>query len=352
MSQIVPIQSLYGADYKSDEGVLLINLGSPLSPSVADVRTYLETFLMDERVISLAPFWRSLLVCHIIGPRRSPRSALKYAKIWDPDTKTFPLVRYSARIAYDLAERLERPVALAMRYSSPTMDEALLSLARQAVRRVKVLPLYPHYTRSSFETAVVYAMERARVLSVPIELDVIPPFYADKQYRRLLADSVRPYLIEPFDKLIISMHGIPLTHLSRPCQANNGQQDRCLEHQHSPQEQATCYRLHCESTRTYLLQDLELDPHQVELVYQSRLGSHEWIKPYFSRRVKEWVREGARRIVVVSPGFVCDCLETLDEINADYRNRFLSSGGERFTYVPCVGNEGSEIIDVLEHLLY
>lgn len=352
MSQAVSIQSLYGSSYKADEGVLLINLGSPLSPSVADVRTYLETFLMDERVISLTPFWRSLLVHRIIAPHRAPRSAAKYAKIWEADNKMFPLVRYSARIAFDLAERLKRPVALAMRYSSPTMDEALLSLARQGVRRAKVLPLYPHYTRSSFETAVVYAMERAQGLEIPIELEVIPPFYANERYRQLLADSVRPYLVEPFDKLIISMHGIPLTHLSRPCQADNGAQVRCLERQHSPQEQATCYRLHCESTRAYLLQDLGLEPHQVELVYQSRLGTHEWIKPYFSRRVKEWVREGALRIVVVCPGFVCDCLETLEEINVDYRNRFLSSGGKRFTYVPCVGNEGAKIIDVLEHLLY
>ncbi len=351
VSQFVPIQPLYGAKQGAQEGVLLINLGSPASPSVADVRSYLETFLMDERVISIAPFWRSLLVRRIIGPRRAPHSASNYAKIWDAESGTFPLVRSSARLAHELSIRLEKPVGLAMRYGKPEMDEALLALQGLGVQRIKLLPLYPHYTRSSFETAVVHALERAKALGVEAELEIVPPFYNDKLYRQVLAGSIRPYLEEPFDKLIISMHGIPMTHLSRPCQASNGDRHRCLEHQHSPQEQMTCYRLHCESTYTYLCQDLGLAPEQVELVYQSRLGLHEWIKPYFSRRVKAWPQEGAQRIVVVCPGFVCDCLETLEEINVDYRHRFLASGGKSFTYVPCVGNTGAAFIDVLEHLL-
>lgn len=351
MNKIIPIQSLYGADLPSEEGVLLINLGSPASPSVSDVRSYLETFLMDERVISMPPFWRSLLVHRIIGPRRSPRSAANYAKIWDADTQTFPLVRYSARIAHDLSIYSKMPVGLAMRYGSPSMDDALLALDKLGLKRIKVLPLYPHYTRSSFETAAVYALERARVLSIKSELKVVSPFYDDTLYRQRLAESIRPYLVEPFDKLVISMHGIPLSHLSRPCRASNGIQGRCVVHQHSPQERMTCYRLHCESTRAYLIQDLGLQPHQVELVYQSRLGLHEWIKPYFSRRVQEWAREGVKRIVVASPGFICDCLETIEEINVDYRQRFLASGGERFTYIPCLGNEGEAFVEVLDHLL-
>ncbi len=271
VSQFVPIQPLYGAKQGAQEGVLLINLGSPASPSVADVRSYLETFLMDERVISIAPFWRSLVVRRIIGSRRAPRSASNYAKIWDAESGTFPLVRSSARLAHELSIRLEKPVGLAMRYGKPEMDEALLALQGLGVQRIKLLPLYPHYTRSSFETAVVHALERAKALGVEAELEIVPPFYNDKLYRQVLAGSIRPYLEEPFDKLIISMHGIPMTHLSRPCQASNGDRHRCLEHQHSPQEQMTCYRLHCESTYTYLCQDLGLAPSKWSL--SIRVGS-------------------------------------------------------------------------------
>lgn len=344
------IKPIYSEQYAQDRGVLLINLGSPDSPNLGDVQRYLEDFLMDERVISLSPFWRNLLVRHIIVPRRAPFSAANYSKIWEAESGTFPLVRYSAEIAQQLAERLHLPVALAMRYGKPSMDKALYELHALGIKRVQVLPLYPHYTRSSFETAAVHAMARKEALGLPLELDILPAFYDHPSYRRVLADSVRPYLTEPFDKLVVSMHGIPVSHLSRPCRADNGVGHRCLNSIHSAQEQSTCYRLHCERTVAYLQEDLGLEANRIELVYQSRLGRHEWMKPYFARRVKDWVHEGARRVVVVSPGFVCDCLETLEEINIEYRKQFMASGGEHFSYVPCLGSS-SEFVEVLATLI-
>lgn len=339
----IAIQSLYLPATESGahggEAVLLINLGSPASPSLEDVRQYLSTFLMDERVISIAPFWRRLLVNGIIVPRRAPYSAANYRKIWEPETQTFPLVRHSALIARALCDALLLPVALAMRYGQPSMEEALQRLYACGVRRVYVLPLYPQYARSSFETAVVHALETHQCLELEgMELISLPAFYSDEGYRRVLADSVRPYLEEPFDKLVVSMHGIPLSHLSGPCQRDNGNAQHCREHQHSPQEGETCYRLHCERSVEYLREYLGLNPKQIELVYQSRLGRHEWIKPYFATRVRQWAREGSERIVVVSPGFACDCLETLEEIQHEHRSTFLSRGGKSFVYVPCLNS--------------
>lgn len=344
----VSIRPLYGDEYASEEAVLLINLGSPISPEVDDVQRFLGTFLMDERVISISPFWRSLLVRQVIVPLRAPHSSRNYRKIWDDETKTFPLVRHSALIAHKLSQSMHCPVALAMRYSVPSVDDALQALVAIGAKRVKVLPLYPHYTRSSFETSAVHVLARSRELGLDMELWVLPTFYHDAGYRRALADSVRPHLQEPFDKVIVSMHGIPLSHLSRPCRVDNGNTRHCHSRQHSPQEIATCYRLHCERTTDYLCRDLGLRADQIELVYQSRLGWHEWIKPYFSRRVKQWAREGTKRVVVLSPCFVCDCLETLEEIEVGYRQAFLASGGKSFTYVPCL-NSGDAFIEVLHH---
>lgn len=343
-------RSVYGAQYASEEGVLLINLGSPLSPRVEDVRLYLETFLMDERVISLSPFWRSLLVKRLIVPRRAPYSAGNYRQIWDEETQSFPLLRHSALLAEALSIRSERAVALAMRYSSPTMEQALRELHALGIKRVRVLPLYPHYTRSSFETAVVHALDEVLRLGLPLELDFAPAFYDHPRYRQVLADSVRPYLKDPFDKLVVSMHGIPLSHLSAPCRAENGRTDYCLGRHHSPQEAQTCYRLHCERSVEMLREDLGLRHEQIELVYQSRLGRHEWIKPYFANRVKQWAGEGVRRVVVVAPGFVTDCLETLQEIQMQYKETFETTGGQELRYIPCL-NSSAEFVEVLHDLI-
>lgn len=346
------IHSLYGRSWASPDkaAILLINLGSPKSPEVRDVASYLKTFLMDERVISIPQFWRSLLVKGIIVPRRAKYSAQNYRYIWDEATESFPLVSHSAKLAEALAEKMQRCVALAMRYGEPSMDEALSQLAKLGVRKVHVLPLYPHYTRSSFETASVYALERLRALGLDLDLNIMGAFYDDATYRQVLAESVRPYLGEEVDRLVVSMHGIPLSHLTMPCRAENGHTDRCRLSSHTPQQRATCYRLHCEESAEFLRQDLGLPADKVELVYQSRLGNHEWMRPYFADRVQEWAKEGVKRVAVVCPGFICDCLETLHEIDVEYREEFLHSGGEAFHYIPCL-NSSPAFVAVLEQLM-
>lgn len=346
----VKIQSLYGAEHRSSRAILLINLGSPASPEVADVKRYLTEFLMDERVISISYFWRTLLVKGIIAPRRSPYSAKNYSYIWEDEHKTFPLIRHSATIAQELSRQLSCPVALAMRYGTPLMDEALQTLATLGVTEVITIPLYPHYTRSSYETAAVYALERNKRLGLGLNLKLLPPFYAHPLYRRLLADSIRPYLDRPFDKLMVSLHGIPLSHLSAVCRQENGATDNCLNRPHTHAEQAVCYRLHCETTVAQLQEDLDLEPWQIELVYQSRLGRHEWMKPYFSERIKTLTKDGVRRVLVVCPGFICDCLETIHEIDVEYREEFMHSGGVSFTYIPCL-NSSPEFISCLSEMI-
>lgn len=312
--------------------------------------SYLKTFLMDERVMSLSVFWRTLLVKGLIVPRRAKYSAANYRAIWDAESESFPLVRHSSALAAALSSRMSRCVGLAMRYSEPAMDETLEQLVAAGIRQLYVLPLYPHYTRSSFETAAVHALERNRALGLGLEMRVLDAFYDHPAYRQVLADSIRPYISPEIDKLVISMHGIPLSHLSGPCRIDNGNTKRCRTELHAPQQSATCYRLHCESSAEFIREDLGLSADRVELVYQSRLGRHEWMRPYFSDRVKDWAKEGAKRIAVVCPGFICDCLETIHEVDVEYKEEFLASGGEELRYIPCL-NSSEAFVSVLEQLI-
>lgn len=347
------IDNVYGQAYAGHDkrAVLLVNLGSPRSPKVGDVASYLRDFLMDERVIGLSPFWRAILVKGIIVPTRAKNSARNYRYIWDEETQTFPLVSHSAKLAEALAIAMRRPVGLAMRYGSPTMDNTLQALAQLGVEEVSVLPLYPHYTRSSFETAAVHALDRLKVLGLKLKLSVMEAFYMDPAYRSVLAEHVRTHLSPSVDKLVISMHGIPLSHLMPPCRSHNGQTSHCLHTEHTPQQKATCYRLHCEEAAAFLQQDLGLDADKVELVYQSRLGNHEWMRPYFAERVRDFASEGAKHIAVVCPGFICDCLETLHEIDVEYRHEYLHSGGLQMQYIPCL-NSSPELIEALSEIIY
>ena len=345
---------LFGAEFPAGRATLLLNLGSPDSPSVPDVRDYLHTFLMDRRIIGISYPLRYFLVHHLVVPRRAPKSAAHYRTIWDADAQNFPLISHSASIAQQLAELRREPVAVGMRYGHPGTGEALEALAALPdIEEVVIAPLYPHYARSSYETAVAFALEEIRRLGLrPMRLRLQAPFYGETAYRTALADSVREYLTEPFDRLVISMHGIPLSHIPKACREHNGHSAHCADRRtwHERHGEEDCYRLQCEETRRYLAEDLGLEPERVELVYQSRLGFHDWLQPYMARRVKEFAREGAERIAVVCPGFVCDCLETIQEIDDQGRADFLEAGGKSFTYIPCL-NSSTAFVTALSTLL-
>ena len=348
-----PTSSLFGAEQASKQAILLLNLGSPTSPAVADVHSYLLQFLMDRRIIGL-PYWvRHPLVHRIIVPRRAPKSAANYRTIWDEERQAFPLITHTEAIARELSELCRCPVAYGMRYAEPSTAGALSALASlSSVEEVLIAPLYPHYARSSYETAVAYVLEEARRLGLSLRFRLLPPFYRDEGYRQVLSEQVRPYLSEPFDRLIVSMHGIPLSHIPKECRKHNGHTDYCAHRRgwHERHAEEDCYRLQCEETRALLQQDLALEDGQVELVYQSRLGRHEWMRPYMSERIQRLAHEGAERIVVVCPGFVCDCLETIQEIDSYYRSEYLHSGGKSFTYVPCL-NSSPAFVHVLGELI-
>ncbi len=328
----------------SKSAILLLNLGSPRSTSVADVRAYLREFLSDPRVLDAHPLVRSLVLNLFILPFRPRRSAAAYASIWTPEGS--PLVAMSRRQRDLLAARIGAPVHLAMRYGEPSVPEAMARIAADGAERLFIVPLYPHYAMSSYETAVVQATEEAARQAPSMRVDLLQPFYGDPDYIGALADAARPCLERGFDKLVFSFHGVPERHLrkSDPSHAHCLVARECCHRAHPAH--ATCYRHQCVRTMDLLVERLGVPPDKAVLAFQSRLGRDPWLAPQTDQTVERLGREGCKRLLVICPSFVTDCLETLEEIAIGCRETFEKAGGEHLQLIPCL-NDSPRWIDFL-----
>ena len=329
------------------EVVLLLNIGSPDSPEVKDVARYLNSFLTDRRIITLPFLLRQLLVRGIITPFRKKSSAQKYRTVWDESTRSFPLISHTKAIARALAHT-GREVHVAMRYGKPAVADVLKELPHG--RSLVVLPLFPHYAMSSYETAVEHCKAEIRRLCPNLSFRVVQPFYAHEAYIRVLADNIRPYLTKPFDKLILSYHGIPRDHLDKTTQQalNLRHPEGCCTEEDPTAN--VCYRYQTYRTTALIREALGLAEEQVEQVFQSRVGHTEWLRPYLIERLSAWPQEETKRILIACPSFVCDCLESLEEVADHGQSIFKKAGGADFTYIPCL-NSGANWIDALRNIL-
>ncbi|MFO1500967.1 MAG: ferrochelatase [Verrucomicrobiota bacterium] len=326
-------------------GVLLVNLGSPDSPSVPDVRRYLRQFLMDERVIDVPYASRFLLVNVCILPFRPKESAKAYRKIWWPEGS--PLVVITERVAAQLRRRLSMPIEVAMRYQNPSIADALGRLAQQGVDDLLLLPLFPHYAMSSYETAVE-EVKRLLPATGLAKLSVIPPFYDDADYVQALVGSARSYLEQSYDHLLFSFHGLPERHLRKSDPTGR----HCLAHPDcctgSHPAHATCYRAQCFKTVQAFVKAAGVTRYSI--AFQSRLGRDPWLRPYTDHEVKRLAEEGIRKLLVICPAFVSDCLETIEEIGLRAKEDFAEAGGKELTLIPCL-NEHPLWLDALERLI-
>lgn len=313
-----------------------MNLGSPDSTKVKDVRRYLNEFLMDERVIDMPYLGRLLLVKGIIVPFRAPKSAAAYQSVWTKEGS--PLMVISKQLQEALQQQVPEPVVLAMRYGNPAPWTAYDELLEKVpgLEEVVLVPLYPHYAMSSYETAVEYAKEVYRKRKYPFKLTVIPPYYKEPNYLDALAGSIQPYLQEPYDHLLFSYHGVPERHIHKGDTTGH----HCLKTpdccETPSAAHAQCYRHQCLTTTRLVAQKLGLPEDKYSFSFQSRLGRDEWLKPYTAIRLEELPGEGIRKLVVACPAFVSDCLETLEEIAMEGKESFLHAGGESFTMIPCL----------------
>ena len=315
-------------------GILLVNLGSPTSTSIADVRRYLDDFLMDPYVIDSPWLIRKIVVAGFILPFRPKRTAHAYERIWEPTGS--PLLRHSRDLRDALTQRVPLPIELAMRYGEPNIDGAVRRLFDAGVDEIVLVPLYPHHADSTRTTTIVAVQEAVARLGSTVGVTVIPPFYAEPAYLAALTESIRRAMPDDSQLLLFSYHGLPERHITSadPTGSHCLRSPDCCERP-SPAH-ATCYRHQVFETARGVADRLRLTSEQWRVSFQSRLGRLQWLTPYTDQVLDRLPGEGITRLTVVCPAFVADNLETLEEIGLTGRERFLAAGGERFTLVPCL----------------
>jgi ferrochelatase len=317
------------------QGILLVNLGSPDSTSARDVRRYLRNFLMDPRVIDIPYPVRSALVNGIIAPFRAGKSAHAYRKIWTEEGS--PLITISRRLADRLQDEIGIDVGLAMRYGNPAISEAIQQLSIAGVRQLLVIPLFPHYAMSSYESAVMEVRKVAAQLTPWLSLSVMPPYFEHPAYLEALVAVSQPYL-RPDGHLLFSFHGVPERHIIKTdttgCHCLKVQ--NCCE-KPSPAHE-TCYRRQCIGTVNGFARLAGLSADRYSFSFQSRLGKDRWLEPATQDQLVRLARAGVKKLTVVCPAFTVDCLETIEEIGIRGREAFLAEGGAEFDLIPCLND--------------
>jgi ferrochelatase len=330
----------------SDKAVLLVNLGSPDSPSVGDVRRYLGEFLMDGYVIDVPFLVRKLIVSGFILPFRPKRSAVAYRSIWWDEGS--PLIVISRKVHRLVGERLDVPVELAMRYGNPSIPSTVERLISGGAKHICVVPLYPHYAMSTVQSSIEAVESAVRKIGADVALEIVEPYYDDPMYIDALAESARQYLQKDYDHLLVSYHGLPERHLRKtdPTGSHCLSSADCCDR--PSDAHAVCYRHQVLRTTELFAEKLGIPKDKYTVSFQSRLGRDAWLNPFTVHEAQRLGAAGVRRLLVICPAFVSDCLETLEEIGMGIRDDFLAAGGESFELIPCL-NDQAKWIDALEH---
>lgn len=343
-------------------GVLLINLGTPDSPSTKDVRTYLTQFLNDPRVIDIHPVGRFLLVNGIIVPFRASKSAKLYQHIWTKEGS--PLLINSNKMKALLQKELGDAfvVELGMRYQNPSIESALNKLREQQVEQIIIIPLYPQYASSSTGSSIEEAIRIIKKWEVTPSIKIISKFYDDPGFIDACVEVGKKYLtpdpspggegrnITDYDYFIFSYHGLPERHIMKGAAhygKNTCKLGSCCDV--ISRNNQYCYRANCFETTRQLVKRLNIPEGKYETTFQSRLND-KWIKPYSDKVVEEKAKEGKKKILVFSPAFVSDCLETIYEVGTEYNEIFTKHGGEKIQLVESL-NDHPKWIEALKNMV-
>lgn len=327
------------------KGILLVNLGSPDSPEPKDVKKYLGEFLMDERVIDV-PLWaRNLLVKGIILNTRPKASAAAYKKIWWEEGS--PLIVLSERLQNKIQKEVKYPVALAMRYGSMTMKKGFQELVDQGVDELLLFPLYPQFAMATTETITVLAEELRQEFFPNIKIESVPAFYNKPDYITVLSNSIKRHLEgKNYEHVLFSYHGVPERHIRKSditkshCKIDGS---CCIT---PSKAHEFCYKHQCLEVTRLVAEALNWEAGAYSTSFQSRLGFDPWLQPYTDRTIERLGKQGVKNMAIVTPAFVSDCLETLEEIAMEGKEIFHEVGGKAFTTVPCL-NDDKEFVDLL-----
>ena len=333
-------------------GVLLIQLGTPDSPSTLDVARYLGEFLNDPRVIDLPWLIRRLLVNGIIVPFRSPKSAKIYRDLFKLNGGRSPLLEHAESVQALLQQRFkgdqeEITIEMAMRYQNPSIEAVLERMRKAGYSRIILIPLFPQYASASTGSAIEKALNIIQRWWVIPELSTFSQFYDENAYLEAVIDRASPFRLEDYDHVLFSYHGLPERQVDKVyseglCSDQPCETDVNLQNQF-------CYKATCYATTRLLVERLGLDASRYTTCFQSRL-SKQWLEPFSDHVIEELAKKGARKILVFSPAFVADCLETLIEISVEYQGIFEAHGGEKVELVPSL-NDHPRFIDCLESMV-
>jgi ferrochelatase len=310
--------------------VLLVNLGTPDSPSVKNVRSYLSQFLNDPRVIDIPWLLRKILVNLIIVPFRAPKSAKIYQKLWTENGS--PLLYFGVRVKELLQKELgnEFDVHLAMRYKNPSIPDVLEVIRKKNYKRIIVLPLFPQYASASTGSALDEVMRVIRKWWVIPELKIVSQYYDHQKFIEAFVARGKQYNFDEYDHILFSYHGLPERQVDKVYD-----EGLCADHNcenEITEENKFCYKATCYATTRLLSRELNIPQEKYTVCFQSRLDQ-KWIKPFSDDVVKECGEKGMKKILVFSPAFTADCLETIIEIGEEYQELFHEHGGEKVQLV-------------------
>lgn len=327
------------------KGILLVNLGSPESPEPKDVKKYLGEFLMDERVIDIPYIARAALVKGIILKTRPKASAAAYKKIWWDEGS--PLIVLSERLQNKIQKQVEYPVALAMRYGSMTIKKGLQELVDKGVEEVLLFPLYPQFAMATTETITVLTEELRQEIFPSLKIESVPAFYNKPDYIEVLSNSIKKHLEgKNYDHVLFSYHGVPERHIRKSdvTQSHCKIDKSCCITPSKAHEY--CYKHQCLEVTRLVGERLQFKEGAFSTSFQSRLGFDPWLQPYTDRTIERLGKSGVKNMAIITPAFVSDCLETLEEIAMEGQEIFHEVGGKDFTTVPCL-NDDDEFVALL-----
>ncbi len=316
-------------------GVLLIQLGTPDSPRVSDVRSYLSEFLNDPRVIDLPYLIRKILVNGIIVPFRAPKSAKIYKELWELGEGKSPLLTHTQALQALLQKNFEGEnvtVEMAMRYKNPSLDSVLEKMRLANYDRIVLLPLFPQYASASTGSAIEKAMDIIRKWWVIPEIKIISQFYDNPGYIHSIVDNAKKFQLSDYDHILFSYHGLPERQVDKVYEGTDLCEDQPCELEVN-EKNKFCYKATSFATTRLIAKELGFTEKDYTVCFQSRLDK-KWLTPFSDKVVEEWAEKGAKKLLVFSPAFVADCLETLIEIGDEYQEIFEEKGGEKVQLVP------------------
>jgi len=328
----------------------LIQLGTPDSPRTSDVRRYLSEFLNDPRVIDLPFLARKLLVNGVIVPFRAPKSAKIYQELWDMSDGVSPLITHTENITELLQEKMDEQftVEFAMRYQNPSMDMVLEKIRKVNYDKIIIIPLFPQYASASSGSAIEKAMNIIRKWWVIPEIKIVSQFWDSEGYINSIVERSKAFDLTSYDHVLFSYHGLPERHVDKVYEGTDLCTDQPCETELN-EKNKLCYKATCFATTRLIAKKLNLKESDYTVCFQSRL-TKKWLTPFSDQIVEEWAKKGAKKLLVFSPAFVADCLETLVEIGSEYQEIFEEYGGKTVDLVPS-SNDHPEFVSCLNELV-